>query len=107
MIKKEREEPKKDELLKTARRRYSEIDSNFQHLCVSKDASVLQAMEVIEKGRERTCFVVDENQKLILVVTDGDIRRALLRGCSPSFSVKEIHDRVPIIALHPLELAFG
>ena len=62
-----------------------------------KDASILQAMEVIEKGKERTWLVVDENQKLILVVTDGDIRRTFKGVCS-FFSVIDIHDRVPIIA---------
>ena len=75
-----------------------EIDKNFSYLCVSQSASIISAMEVIENGKERICFVIDDKNKLIKVITDGDIRRALLRGSSPSDKVKKIHDRQPIVA---------
>ena len=42
--------------------------------------SIGKAISVIENGHVQFAFVVDKNQKLIGTITDGDVRRALLRG---------------------------
>ena len=39
-----------------------------------------KAISVIENGHVQFAFVVDDNQKMIGTITDGDVRRALLRG---------------------------
>ncbi len=41
---------------------------------------IRKAISVIESGHVQFAFVVDDNQKLIGTITDGDVRRALLRG---------------------------
>ena len=46
---------------------------------VSKDTKVKDAILSISEGRLGTVLVRDENQKLVALVSDGDIRRALLR----------------------------
>jgi len=46
---------------------------------VSKDTKVKEAILKISEGRLGTVLVTDENEKLIALVSDGDIRRALLR----------------------------
>ena len=50
------------------------------HLTVTSDASIQQTLERINSGGEGICFVTHKNGQLCGVVTDGDIRRALLRG---------------------------
>ena len=76
----------------------AQIDIKFDHLCVGEDDTILKAMEIIEIGKERICFVVDSSKRLLSVVSDGDIRRALIKGCSLSDPVKNVHDRQPITA---------
>lgn len=78
--------------------RVKEIETKFRHLCVLENASILQAMETIERGRERLCFLVDREDRLIRVVSDGDLRRALLRGHSLDGPARDAHDRSPIVA---------
>ena len=51
----------------------------LKKLIVEKDYSLKQALSVIEKGGQKVAFVV-ENQKFLNIITDGDIRRALLKN---------------------------
>ncbi len=46
---------------------------------VTKDAKVKDAIFCISEGRLGTVLVVDEEERLIALMSDGDIRRALLR----------------------------
>ena len=62
---------------------------------VQKDASIYEAMLIIEKGEERICFIVDKNKKLIKVISDGDIRRSLLKKLNLNEKVVNIHKNKP------------
>lgn len=53
---------------------------------VSQDTKVKDAILSISEGRLGTVLVVDEDKKLVALVSDGDIRRALLRD---DFSLEE------------------
>jgi len=53
---------------------------------VSKDTKVKEAILKISEGRLGTVLVTDEDKKLIALVSDGDIRRALLQD---DFSLEE------------------
>jgi dTDP-glucose pyrophosphorylase/predicted transcriptional regulator len=53
---------------------------SVKDILVKDDASILQAMQRIEKGSAQIVLVVDESERLLGTVTDGDIRRAILRG---------------------------
>ena len=46
---------------------------------ISKNKSVKDALKLIDKNGEKTCFVIDDKKKLIGSVTDGDIRRKILK----------------------------
>lgn len=48
-------------------------------LIISKTSTLREAMEIITSGRRGIAFVL-EGTKLIGVISDGDIRRALLSG---------------------------
>lgn len=47
---------------------------------LTPSTSVLEAMKVIDQGAAQIALVVDEEQRLLGTLTDGDIRRGLLHG---------------------------
>ncbi len=57
--------------------RCKNMDRNI--LC-SKTATIREALEKINLNVKGTVFIVDENDKLCGIATDGDIRRGLLSG---------------------------
>ncbi len=59
----------------------------MDHLFVRYEASVRDAMRVIDDGSIGICFVID-GRRLVGVLTDGDVRRALLGSVTLSDSVQ-------------------
>ena len=59
-------------------------------LTVAPEQAVRDAVEVIDSGGAQIAFVVEEDLRLIGTVTDGDVRRALLRGASIHDAIKTI-----------------
>ena len=55
---------------------------DLAQLTVPAGASILEALRAIEGGGEAITFVVDAGDRVIGTLTDGDIRRAILRGAS-------------------------
>ena len=61
----------------------------LKKLIVEKDYSLKQALSIIEKGGQKVAFVV-ENQKFLNIITDGDIRRALLKKYNLDTKISKI-----------------
>ncbi len=70
---------------------------NFTNYTINKQANCLEALKKLDQEKSnQTLFVLDNNEKLIGTVTDGDIRRGLIKGlnldslvaqfCYPNFS---------------------
>lgn len=59
-------------------------------LVVAASATIRQAMEAIERGGRQIALVVDHDQRLLATVTDGDIRRGLLRGVQMEMPVTKV-----------------
>lgn len=57
---------------------------------ITADRAVKDALKIIDSNAQGTCFVVDQAGKLIGVVTDGDIRRALIDGKSVESKVMDV-----------------
>lgn len=55
-----------------------------------KSTSLIQVMEKINKNKKGFLIVLD-GQKVVGTITDGDIRRALIRGISPEVNIDEIY----------------
>ena len=67
-------------------------------ITISEDSSIREAMESINKSGIRMALVVDKEKKLLGIVSDGDIRRALLSKENFEVSVKKIMVKNPICA---------
>ncbi|KGM97331.1 nucleotidyltransferase family protein [Clostridium botulinum] len=59
--------------------------------CVSDDATIKDAMESIDKNLIGAVFITNKDKKVIGVVTDGNVRRAILKGYTIADSVKNIY----------------
>jgi dTDP-glucose pyrophosphorylase len=65
-------------------------------LLVPPTASVRQTLETITKNSRQVVMVVDDDARLVGVVTDGDIRRGLLRGVALDGRVSDLMNPRPI-----------
>ncbi len=75
------------------------MDSDISVLMIGPDSSVHEAVATIDRGRRQVALVVDEDQRLLATVTDGDIRRGLLRGVGLDAPVKDVmHTNPTVIA---------
>lgn len=64
---------------------------------VGPQASIQEAIRQLDATGLQICLVVDEDNLLLGTVTDGDVRRALLRGLDLKGPVAEIMFRSPMV----------
>jgi len=51
-----------------------------EKITISKTATIKQAMKLLNKTGENCLLIVDEKNKLLGTLTDGDLRRSILKG---------------------------
>lgn len=71
---------------------------HWQQVLIRQEATLRATIEVIDRAALQIALVVDEQEKLLGVVTDGDIRRALIRGLSLDHPVFEVMNKRPKVA---------
>lgn len=64
---------------------------------ISSKASIQEAMRSIDEAGMGIIFVVDKDKKLLGVVTDGDIRKAILKGVAINEPVIAIANKKPAL----------
>ena len=69
------------------------MKSHLQDFVVRDDQRVVDAIAVIERGAPQIALVTDAGGVLVGVLTNGDVRRFLLRGGQPSASLHECMNR--------------
>ncbi len=73
------------------------ILKNAARFIVGPNATIFEALKVIDAGEERICLLTDGQNRLVRVISDGDIRRALLNGKTLDSPVAASNDRLPIV----------
>lgn len=68
---------------------------DFHEILIDPETSVLEAMQCLDKGAAQIVLVIDKTGKLLGTVTDGDTRRALLRGMTLDVPVSSIMNKSP------------
>lgn len=71
---------------------------NLKDITVKSTITIREALLVIDKGSKQIALIVDESDKLIGTLNDGDIRRGLIKGCNLSDSIEKIYFKNPTIA---------
>lgn len=72
--------------------------ARFQQICVPPAAVVRSAIEAIDAGGVEIALVVDSDRRLLGTISDGDVRRALLRGVQLEDSIDGLVHTDPIVA---------
>ena len=57
----------------------------------------LNLLKYLNKNQDKCLVVIDKKNKLIGTLTDGDIRRSILKGVSFKQSIKKIINKKPFI----------
>lgn len=70
----------------------------WKNVAIMPKQTIRDALEIINREALRVALVVDDEQRLIGVVTDGDIRRGLLKNLSLSDSVSLVMNENPMTA---------
>lgn len=68
---------------------------NFKKLFIEEDFPIRKAMRQLGESAERVLFVVKDKKQLLGSLTDGDIRRWVLRGGDLSSTVSKVYNRRP------------
>ena len=69
------------------------LDVQISSISINVTTSVIEAMSIIDRGAAQIALVIDDQQRMIGALTDGDIRRGLLRGKTLESSVDEFMNR--------------
>jgi len=65
---------------------------------VTRDVTLEQAIRIVDNAALRIALIVDQNDRLLGTLTDGDVRRALLRQLPLNTPVIEVMNTKPVIA---------
>ncbi len=68
---------------------------DWHKVLIQRTATIRESIAVIDSGNLQIALVVDENRRLLGTVTDGDVRRAILRGHPMDGTVDGIMNRTP------------
>jgi len=71
---------------------------NIENIKLRQNATIKEALEIIDSGAMQIALVVDDNDKLLGTLTDGDIRRGILRGLDIDSSIETIVFKEPAVA---------
>lgn len=72
--------------------------NRWKDVLISPDTTILKAIEIIDASSLQIVLVVNEKGQLLGTVTDGDVRRAILRGITLDMPVRDIMFQSPTVA---------
>ena len=70
---------------------------NIEKIKLYPDATIEEALKVIDRGAKKIAFIVGNDNILLGTISDGDIRRAILNGSSLESSIEHLYSKDPIV----------
>ena len=70
---------------------------NWESTLISPNATLRDVIAAMDKSALQISMVVDEDRRLLGTITDGDVRRALLRGQDLEASIASIMFTAPMV----------
>ena len=64
------------------------INNKLKNITIDEKSTIEKALKKIKLNGQGTCFVTDKRNKIIGIVTDGDIRKLILRKVSIKTQIK-------------------
>lgn len=71
--------------------------TSYQNILLKKTSSIKEALTVINKGAIQIALVVDDKNKLLGTLTDGDIRRGLINDYQLTDSIEPLISKEPTV----------
>ncbi|MFC4322491.1 nucleotidyltransferase family protein [Litchfieldia salsa] len=68
----------------------------WQDILVPASTSIFNTMDIIDKSTLQFAVVINEKKQLLGTVTDGDIRRGILKGLNLDTSISEVMNTSPL-----------
>ena len=62
-------------------------------MVINEDSKILNSLSVLNEVDNKCLIVVDKKKKVRGTLTDGDIRRAILKNVNFNSSIKKIYNR--------------
>lgn len=72
--------------------------NRWKEVLLSPHTSLREAVQIIDDNATQIVLVVDENRLLLGSITDGDIRRAILKGTGLAETVQSVMNTMPTTA---------
>ena len=60
------------------------------------NSNIKQAIKILNKHGSKTIIVVNHNKKLVGTLSDGDIRKSIIKGFNLESSINNIYNKKPI-----------
>ncbi|HEY0236346.1 MAG TPA: aminotransferase class I/II-fold pyridoxal phosphate-dependent enzyme [Afipia sp.] len=70
---------------------------DISHLCITRDATLLEALDQLDRGGKKILVLVDSDRILQRTVSDGDLRRLLLNGAALEDTIGALPDVKPLV----------
>jgi dTDP-glucose pyrophosphorylase len=70
----------------------------WKQILVTQEVTIRETLQIIDASAMQIALVVDSENRLLGTVTDGDIRRGILKGVNLDDSVKKIMNPHPTVA---------
>lgn len=75
-----------------------DIKNNWRNVVISKEKSILSAIRHMDEEGLRVLLIIDNLERLCGIITDGDIRRYILKNGSLENNVEHIMNKNPVTA---------
>jgi dTDP-4-amino-4,6-dideoxygalactose transaminase len=72
--------------------------TRVEKMVVTRTATVRDALAAVDAGGEGIALLVDTDERLIRAITDGDLRRLILKGASLDSSIEALTEVTPVTA---------
>tara|TARA_Y100000588_G_scaffold246622_1_gene261031 strand:- start:19472 stop:20524 length:1053 start_codon:yes stop_codon:yes gene_type:complete len=67
----------------------------MKNIVINKETTLKEAMEKLSETGDKTIVIIDSKNKLLGTLSDGDLRKAILKGININSSVKNIYNKTP------------
>lgn len=72
------------------------MDKKLEKMLVGKEITIKKALKLMDETGEKALFIVDEEKKLLGALTDGDVRRAIIRGMALTVPISSVYAKNPV-----------
>ena len=70
---------------------------NINEIKITTNATIKEALQIIDNGAVKFAIVVDDTDKLFGTISDGDVRRAILDGKSLDDTINDVYFKTPTV----------